>query len=210
MARLRIAALLAVALAAAAPLCAEPPDPNLPYANLKNARIAIVRFLPANSPENSRPHERVFTGEFYSLRPADRKLFGWFVPKEALDLIERNLRVVAEMHGLKVDVVQNAADAADGYDYVVLGALREFNYGKEASIKMTVRLLDGRTLEPLADHKIERVARDEKASPLYVNQPLHMVGAHLQDLRPQRMVLNYSAYECALELLGWVAEKARP
>ena len=63
---------------------------------LKSRKIAIVKFFPL--PEkvigNRRPHERVFTGEFYSEKPHDlENIEGIFIPNDYLEIIGSNFNV---------------------------------------------------------------------------------------------------------------------
>lgn len=176
----------------------------------KNAGITVVKFLPL--PRNFegglyKPHERVFTDEFYSNAPRDSKLQGYVIPQNYLQIINNTIRGVAVMNGLNVKIVNSITEVSESYsDIIVLGSVRSFAGAKGASVTFKVQLLDAKRLEPIASKIITKDLVKEEI-PLIANLPVHMIGNHANDFHPQKTVLSLATYLCIKEMFRFIDER---
>ena len=125
---------------------------------LRSARITVVRFLPIprHAADGFKPHERIFTDEFYTAEPTSPKVHGMVVPSDYLEIIDDTLQGVAASNRLKVTLADGISDVHPGLaDFIVLGSVGTFSGDNGASVSFTVRLLDGHRLTTLTDRTIQ-------------------------------------------------------
>ena len=176
----------------------------------KKAGITIVEFLPL--PRNFegglyKPHERVFTDEFYSSAPRDSELRGYIIPRNYLQIINNTIRGVAATNGLDVTIVKSITQVSESYsDIIVLGSVRTFLGGKGASVTFKIQLLDAKNLKPIASETISRDLENEEI-PFIVNLPVHMIGNHANDFHPQKTVLSLATYLCVKQMFRFIDER---
>lgn len=174
---------------------------------MRKARIAVVQFLPLPYNMPISPHERVFTGEFYSENPGDSGAAGWFIPENYLEMINTNLLAARDLYGLRLDIVKNIAEVPADANLIVLGAVRSFRAGSDASVALTIRLLRGGTHKPIRSLTIENSVSGQDV-PYRRNFPIHTVGDHAYDFHPQRVLLNSATHKCVLDLLNALEKEA--
>lgn len=179
---------------------------------IKAKKITIVKFLPLphKLPNNMVPHERVFTNEFYSQKPTDKKIDGIFIPNNYLDIINDNLKVINHRHKLKIEIVDSVATIPDDSDYILFGAVQEFYVdNKQAKVSLNIQLLKGINLECITNKVFSKSLDKTSDTPQGVNKPMHMIGEHKDNFREDRSLLNITTYMSLVKIIKLINEVSR-
>ena len=175
---------------------------------LKSKKIEILRFfpLPQKAMGNMRPHERVFTGEFYSERPHDSEnIEGIFIPNDYLKILENNFQVCRIEYGLNIEWIDSISEIDSNADLILIGAVLDFSVdNNEASVKMSVRIIDGKSLGTVKEAIINKRIKRKSQKPVSFNRPVHTLGSLGDDFYLERYLLNLACYNSISDLLNIV------
>lgn len=172
-------------------------------AHLKNVKIAVIPFFPMSATHLGPRHERVFTHEFYSPKPTEAALSGWFSPENYLDIIRDAFCGIRLHHHLQIDLADQIGNIPDNADYVVLGAVNAFEAGSMATVSFDICLLKGKTFDLIGEKRFFQSLKSDNL-PFISNYPIHMIGNHAVDYHPQRTALNLATYLALLNVLQWI------
>lgn len=170
-----------------------------PAPGIKVAMIAPLP-LPDSARREAVPHEKVLTGEFYSNEEKLNYSDGYFVPREYLFIIRKNLQVAAELRELNMDIHDSLVGIEQNeYDVIAFPAVTRARVDSEAQVGLEVRLVDGKTFLPLKTVVVEKQEHKFMDDPLH--EPIHFIGKHEQDFQNQRTLFSHTAYLCAQEII---------
>ncbi|OGP32450.1 MAG: hypothetical protein A2073_05900 [Deltaproteobacteria bacterium GWC2_42_11] len=170
---------------------------------IEKAKIAVLNFLPLPDklPDKLLPHERVFTGEFYSPKPKDIKFEGVFMPANYQEILASSIKIIKKVYGLDIRVVSSISEIPKNTNYIIFGAVKGFNCSDDkAVVDLNIQIIDGKTYEVVKTFPIKKSATlNEKLS---VSQPIHVVGSAGRDFHQQRSLLSALSYSSMLDIIG--------
>lgn len=180
---------------------------------LKSKRIAVLQFfpLPQKVTGNRRPHERVFTGEFYSEKPHDAEnIEGIFIPNDYLRMLENNFQVYSIKYGLNIKWIDNIAGIDSDDDLILIGSVLDFSVDDDvANVKMSVRIIDAKSLSTIKGAMIHKRIKRESKEPISFQEPIHTLGSLGSDFYLERYLLNLACYSSIADLLNVVNQNVR-
>jgi len=179
----------------------------MPVPDIKVAMISPLP-LPDSKRLMAEPHDKVLTGEFYSSEEGLNYSDGYFIPKEYLFIIRKNIGIVAELRELEMDIHESLVGIEQGeYDMIVFPAVTQARVDSEASVSLEVKLVDGNTFLPLRTVIVEKQEHKYLSDPLH--EPVHFIGKHERDFQNQRTLFSYTAYLCAQDLINEIVKGDR-
>lgn len=180
---------------------------------LKSKKISIVRFfpLPGKVIGKRHPHDRVFTGEYYSKTPQKLKdVEGIFIPKDYLEIIGNNFNVFRIQYGLDIKWTDSFAEVESDSDLVMMGSVLDFSANSsKATVKMAIRILDGKTLRVIKDTVITKSIERKSKKSMSFNLPFHTLGSLGSDFYLERYLLNLACYQSIQDLISIVQKNVR-
>lgn len=172
-------------------------------------RVAMIAPLPLpDSVTNElRKHDKVLTGEFHSNSEAISYSSGYFIPKEYLFIIRKNIDIAAEMRQLELVNHETLGGIESGeYDIIVIPAVTRAKVDSAAHIALEAKLIDGKTFLPIRTVVVDEQVEERFGDPLQA--PIHFVGSHKKDMQNQRALFSLTAYECAQALIDQIVKGA--
>ncbi len=177
--------------------------------NIQAPDIKVAMISPLPLPDSVRtlkdPHAKALTGEFYSNEDELDYSDGYFIPKEYLFIIQKNIGIAAELRKLQMDTLDSLGGIEPGeYDVIIFPAVTQAKVDSEATVGLEVKLVDGQTFLPLRTVVIEKQEYKYLSDPLH--EPVHFIGKHERDFQNQRTLFSYTAYLCAQDLIDEIVK----
>lgn len=156
--------------------------------------------LPRAVSHEQKLHEKVLTSEFHSDANPVSYDTGYFIPREYLHIIQRNIDIAAEMRTLSVVHKETLGGIEPGdYDLIVMTAVTQARVDSAATIGLKAKIIDGKTFLPVRTIVVEEQMEERLDDPL--QSPIHFVGSHMRDMQNQRTLFSQTAFECAKSLV---------